>query len=843
MKKFLSVILAAYMLTVLFAAAQGPAVVSRILQIGTNGVLRTVTPVEFRQANEIAGAGDVAEIRTGLDRRASWKSLVEAVSEPVTAAAAGATTNQMPLFVDAAEGWTANWIDRYPGTGVTVRTVIRNTNCWAAGFNLTCISPWNSRGLNKRGGTLITRRHMVGVNHWPLSTGDTVVFIGPANQVVTRTISKSARVGSTDIQLYELDSDVPDYITPAKLPGAAWMSAMPSGAVGIGTDQRELVGTLSIAAGSSAAYGDLGITFGMDDSGNPTGWITQEGDFVLAWSRRTVSSGDIVQNSVSDIRAQIAAWGDLGTVTEYEHVDVYDGLAKKLGAKVPYTGAVSNLDLGSFSLAAAGVTIGGINAATANDVAARLERSTDRYTFVTGTSPTNRGANLLAAYATLKAAVTVNTNSIIIAGAGTSAVNGTYVLDGSGYYLQSGGSGVIWNSGGTPPYGPWRLSYSDADQYGSADKLTWLPIGGASPAPTGTHPSNVSVTDRIQIILTPGVYDLGTNTLALGTDYIDLVGLGDLGAVRITGTVTRTATDAKISRVTINGTPHGEAPVKATDITATGRISGDGSGLTGVPVSTNALQLGGVAASGYLLAVKPQATDTNASWTFTGRQFVEMVVESDYRTTGDGWNPRIMISDGTNIWNAAATSEHGSTIPNGDPVLISGATPAAFNGVWKVVGGGIAPANDNPFPGVLAGERYQQFASTISATNATTLGSCSPGQWFLEFEGASAGVGFAGTMLTQSLLGGTPGGWETRWGVFRSSIWQFPTGASASQVTASSYTPTIATFSSDTTNRIAVGYFTARVAAATSIGRYSHWIRAGVRGDFTVRVITAPTGW
>lgn len=103
----------------------------------------------------------------------------------------------------------------------SVPSYIRNTNCWGYGLDLTAISPWNSNGGNLGAGTLITRRHLLSVAHFPIQGDAQVRFITNDNQVVTRTIIQRQGVMGAqytpDMQLYLLDSDAPITITPVKI--------------------------------------------------------------------------------------------------------------------------------------------------------------------------------------------------------------------------------------------------------------------------------------------------------------------------------------------------------------------------------------------------------------------------------------------------------------------------------------------------------------------------------------------------------------------------------------------------------------------------------------------------
>jgi len=94
---------------------------------------------------------------------------------------------------------------------------VRDTNCWASDFDLTCLSPWNSAGGEGMGGVLVSPRHVLFCRHssyYP-PAGSTVRFINNNNQVVEANIISETDIGfdgSTgypwDITVAYLDRDV-----------------------------------------------------------------------------------------------------------------------------------------------------------------------------------------------------------------------------------------------------------------------------------------------------------------------------------------------------------------------------------------------------------------------------------------------------------------------------------------------------------------------------------------------------------------------------------------------------------------------------------------------------------
>jgi len=92
-------------------------------------------------------------------------------------------------------------------------TYTRNSSCWASSLDWTGVSPHNSADQFRRGGTLVSPRHLIWANHFNIPNGTTITFISNTNEVVTRTISNSLAIPSSDSQVGILNEDVPSSIS------------------------------------------------------------------------------------------------------------------------------------------------------------------------------------------------------------------------------------------------------------------------------------------------------------------------------------------------------------------------------------------------------------------------------------------------------------------------------------------------------------------------------------------------------------------------------------------------------------------------------------------------------
>lgn len=102
--------------------------------------------------------------------------------------------------------------------------ILPSTNFWAKGFDFSCVSPWNSGAGALRAGTAISPRHIIFANHFALWPGVRMVFIGEDGGVCPCSITKTKRIGKTDIMIGLLDYELTPNIRPAKVMPSDWIA-------------------------------------------------------------------------------------------------------------------------------------------------------------------------------------------------------------------------------------------------------------------------------------------------------------------------------------------------------------------------------------------------------------------------------------------------------------------------------------------------------------------------------------------------------------------------------------------------------------------------------------------
>ncbi len=226
---------------------------------------------------------------------------------------------------DRIEGLTANDSTQllYSTYNVVTGECIRSATCWAADIDLTCASPWNSQGGNLGAGTAITPRHIVFANHLALNDGTTILFYTMGDVAVSRTVSSSMQVGTTDLRIGLLSSDLPGTITPAKVLPDNWASSIQaSRTAALNFNQEERVSVVDLNAITSD---DVAVQTPIDaqrlafhtarvngDSGNPI-FIIVSGAPVLLFCFYSPSGGpSLIGNNRAGVEDAIATLGAFG---------------------------------------------------------------------------------------------------------------------------------------------------------------------------------------------------------------------------------------------------------------------------------------------------------------------------------------------------------------------------------------------------------------------------------------------------------------------------------------------------------------------------------------------------
>jgi hypothetical protein len=245
------------------------------------------------------------------------------------AATVGIDTNLAIAALDTNSNWWARNVAIYASMDHATTNYVRNTNCWAHGFDLTCIAAYNSFEMaTRRAGTLISPRHVVFANHYSPPNGTTLRFVANDNTVVTRVLSNSVQINLTDLRIGVLDSDVPtNLITFAKVLPSSFTNYFPNSlkpissksipALCLDQDENALesdVWTVTAGVSFRAPADATRSRFYEDktsgDSGQPA-FIILNGRLVLltVWTYSGAGSGWFITAYLSQINSAMAALG------------------------------------------------------------------------------------------------------------------------------------------------------------------------------------------------------------------------------------------------------------------------------------------------------------------------------------------------------------------------------------------------------------------------------------------------------------------------------------------------------------------------------------------------------
>lgn len=196
----------------------------------------------------------------------------------------------------------------------------RSTTCWVRALDWTGVSPWNSTGGRERGGTAISPRHIVFANHFPISNGATIHFVTSDNAVVSRTLTAQQRVGTTDIQIGVLDSDLPETIKWYKMLPSYVSPTVNIPSIVFDKEQKAIAksennGFSSLFnEGPLAAFSEAVV---VGDSGQPHFWIIY-GEPVVLGTYFTVFGFDPMKPHLAAINSAMTALGGGYEATVYD---------------------------------------------------------------------------------------------------------------------------------------------------------------------------------------------------------------------------------------------------------------------------------------------------------------------------------------------------------------------------------------------------------------------------------------------------------------------------------------------------------------------------------------------
>lgn len=206
---------------------------------------------------------------------------------------------------------------------------IRSSTCWAKNIDTSPISPWNNGGgysapLNAGGfggtGTLISPRHVAFSYHFHVKTGKKFIFVAMDNTCYIRTLTTTERVGSTDIIIGLLDSDLPSNVSfcqiasfnLATIPSATnkfpmFMSNLARKAI-IADGYSQTGFTQSFSASAETQRAIFFETFGGGNSGNPMGFVYNNKLILLSLVFGS-TGGDLISKRINECNSVMSSLG------------------------------------------------------------------------------------------------------------------------------------------------------------------------------------------------------------------------------------------------------------------------------------------------------------------------------------------------------------------------------------------------------------------------------------------------------------------------------------------------------------------------------------------------------
>jgi hypothetical protein len=214
------------------------------------------------------------------------------------------------------------WTTRTPST----QTYVRNLGCWGADIDLTPHAAYNSVTWDYQPGiggiTLISPRHVIGAAHTGLpNVGATYHFVSADNVVCSRTVTAAVNIGTTDVRIGVLSSDVDAGISFCRVLPAAWAAKLPTlstrqiAAARITRQQKLVVHELhslgdvvSMHQPRSSTRSSFFIEAENGDSGSPL-FLVIDGKPVLLTTLYSSSTGPSIISHRAAINAAMTALG------------------------------------------------------------------------------------------------------------------------------------------------------------------------------------------------------------------------------------------------------------------------------------------------------------------------------------------------------------------------------------------------------------------------------------------------------------------------------------------------------------------------------------------------------
>jgi len=219
---------------------------------------------------------------------------------------------------------------------------IRSTTCWAKNIDTSPISPWNNGGgytaPEHAGGfggtgTLISPRHIILANHFRIKIGKKLIFVDMNNNCYIRTLSNSLQVGSSDIRIGLLDSDLPPSVSFCKVANSNLVSITSTSnripIIFLDQERKVLVGDYFDESGASGFLNtptnaqrlNFNETPIPGDSGNPICFVYNN-KLILLFAFLWSSGGPSVPYYINEINSVMTTLGGGYTLSIFNKEDI-----------------------------------------------------------------------------------------------------------------------------------------------------------------------------------------------------------------------------------------------------------------------------------------------------------------------------------------------------------------------------------------------------------------------------------------------------------------------------------------------------------------------------------------